>query len=146
MAFNVRFNFTDLKNGDTSRTWVNTGATVAAVLLDVTTLVALYAAIGLGGLDSVLISQRSTADAFAPETGANVDDNASVQVLGGDGYKYDFDLPMPEADIIQADRSVLTTDAAVIAFFAAFASGSTWRINLRNPTDVATVIGGTLDK
>lgn len=146
MAFNVRFNFTDEKNGKTSRTYHNTNALIADVLTDVTTMAALIDVVSLGGLSDVVITQKSAAEASAAEANSNIDDNASVQVNGADGYVYDFDLPMPPPGIILSDRRLDVTDAGVIALFAAFGAGDNWRINLRVPTAISSVIGGVLDK
>lgn len=146
MPFDVKFRFIDEKNGFKDKTYHNTSALLADVLTDITALAALFDAVMLAGLEYVVISQRSAAEANAPEAGSNVDANASVQVLGADGYKYDFDLLTPNPALINSDRTLDTTDAAVIALFAAFGAGDSWRINLRHPTSIASVIGGTLDK
>ena len=147
MAFDVTFNFVDAYNRKTTRTWHNLQALLANALLNVTTLADLYDTIGFGGLESVLLTQRSIADASAPTALASIDENVSVQVVGGDGYRYDFNLPMPnKAGIILADGSLNTADSDVTDFFDQFASGANWRINLRNPTDIATLVGGVLDK
>lgn len=147
MAFEVTFHWIDGLKGKRFSRWHNTNALIADVLSDVTTLAALADAVMLGGLKKVTISQRSTAEASAPEAGANADENVSCQVVGADGYNYDFDLPMPDkANIINSDRTLDTTDANVIAFFAAFGAGDNWRINLRNPTAIASLTGGLLDK
>lgn len=146
MAFDVTFNFTDVFNRRTQRTYHNTQALLATVLTDLTTIAELIDAVSLGGLENVIITQRSAAEASAAEAGSNVDENCSVQVLGGDGYRYDFNLPMPDPSILNSDGTLDTGNAAVVALFGAFASGDSWRINLRNPTDIASVIGGVLDK
>lgn len=146
MAFEVTFHWIDGLKGKRFTRLHNTNALIADVLLDITTIAALYDAVMLGGLKKVTISQHSTAEASAPEAGANADENASIQVNGADGYVYDFDLPMPDLAVINTDRSVDVTNAGIIALFAAFGAGDVWRINLRNPTAIASVIGGTLDK
>lgn len=147
MAFDVTFNFVDAFNRKTTRTWNNTNALIASVLTDVTAFVALYDAIGQGGVQSVLITQRSTADAIPAEGTTSVDENVSCQVIGGDGFQYDFNLPMPlKGTIILSDGSLDTSEAGVIAFFDEFLVGDNWRINLRNPTDIVTLVGGQLDK
>lgn len=146
MAFDVTFNFSDEFNRVTQRTWHNTEALIADVLTDVTAIAALLDAVSLAGLKNVIISQRSAAEASAAEAGSNVDANASIQVEGADGYKYDFDLPCPDPSILNTDGTLDTSDAGVVALFAVFGAGDAWRINLRNPTAIATVVGGILDK
>jgi hypothetical protein len=146
MAFNVTFNFTDEFNRKTQRTWHNTQALIATVLTDLTTIAALIDVVSLAGLDGVVISQVSDAENSAAEAGSNVDANLSVQVEGADGYRYDFNLPCPDPGVLNADGTLDTADAGIVALFGAFAGGDSWRINLRNPTAIASVIGGELDK
>lgn len=146
MAFDVRFDFLDAYNRVTTRTWHNTNALVADVLTDVGVLAGLINAISDGGLSGVTITQKSSAAAFAAVAGSSIDSNASVKVLAGDGYHYDVNIPMPIAGIINPDSTVDLTAAGVTAFFAEFASGDTWRINLRAPTDIVTLVSGVLDK
>lgn len=146
MAFSVKFTFDDAYGRTTSRTWHNTEATIAAVLADVTEIAPTIEAISDGGLTDVTITVKSTDETFDETAGANVDANASVTVEGSDGYKYDFNIPMPKAAKLLTDGSVNTADGDVTDFFDQFSAPNTWRINLRNPTQIAAVIGGKLDE
>lgn len=146
MAFNVKFNIEDEFGRKTSRTWKNTGATIAAVLADVAIIGPLLDAIVQGGLTGVNISTADTATTFVASSPSNVDENASIKVRGGDTREYDFDLPMPIAAIRLAGGAIDVANAAVVSFFAQFLVGATWRVNLFNPTDITQVISGTLDK
>lgn len=145
MAFDVQFRIVDDYNRVTTRTWQNNQALVATVLTDVAVLAPLLEAIIEGGLERVVITQRSTATAFAAEAASNVDENGSIKVIGGDTFAYDFDLPMPYDTMKNPDGTLDLTLAAVTAFFAEFLTGN-FRINLRNPTTIATLVSGVLDK
>lgn len=146
MSFNVKFNLEDEFGRKTSRTWSNTGATIAAVLADVATIGPLLGAVIQGGLTGVNISTADSTTTFADTSPSNVDENASIKVRGGDAREYDFDLPMPIAALRQSGGTIDVDNAALVLFFAEFLVGDTWRINLFNPTDIADVISGTLDK
>ncbi len=146
MAFDVRFEFFDEKETVTTRTYVNTSATVAAVLTQAAVIAPLFNTVIMGGLNKIVLTQIDVSDAFVALADSNVDKNASIKVTGGDGFGYDFDLPMIKSALVLAGRAIDTADAGIVALFAEFASGKTWRINRRNPTDIADVIDGTLDK
>lgn len=146
MAFEVTFDFTDQWNRKTTRRWYNNQALVATVLTDIAALAPLYDAVGLGGISGVVITQKSTATTLAAGGASNIDANASIKVIAGDGYKYDFDLPMPSSTILNNDGTIITDDTDLVAFFNEFATAGHWRINLRNPTDVVTIDGGSVDK
>ena len=148
MAFDVRFQFVDVYNRPTFRTWGNSNALIDDVLTDVTAIAALFNAVIEGGLVSVTITQKSTNGAFAADAATNVDDNASIKVLAGDGYNYDYNLPMPIAALINPDGTVDLTNAALIALTDVFGGGAgeNWTINVRNPTTIASLVSGVLDK
>lgn len=146
MAFTVRFNITDEFGRKTSRSWHNTEATIAGVLADVATMGPLLDAVTQGGLTGVNIQLGDKTTTFAAETPSNIDENASIKVTGGDGFVYDFDLPMPIAALRLGGGAIDTANAALVSFFAEFLTGDAWRVNLRNPTDIVTVDSGTLDK
>ncbi len=146
MSFKCTFRFVDGYGRRTTRSYTNTNVLIATVLTELATFAAALDVIVEGGLESVHISQDDTSEAFAAAATSNKDENMSCQVLAGDGYNYDFDLPMPAAAIINADGSLDTTHGSVITFFALFLTGATWRINVRAPTDIVTILGGQLDK
>lgn len=146
MAFNVRFEFVDDHGRKTFRTWVNSNALIADVITQVGVLAPLLNAVIEGGLVKVSMTQTNVADAFAAGATASIDDNASIRVLAGDGFNYDFDLPMINPALVLAGGAINTDDAGIIALFAEFALAKTWHINLRNPTDIVAVMSGTLDK
>ena len=146
MAFNVQFKMVDEFGRKTTRTWGCTEATVALVLTALAVIAPLLDAITQGGLTGVNISTKDESDAFAFSSPSNVDENASITVIGGDTFNYDFDLPMPIASLRLSGGKIDVDDAAVVSFFAQFLTGGKWRINLRNPTDIVTVVEGKLDK
>ncbi len=146
MAFNVRFKFVDDHGRNTFRTYHNTQATIALVLTQVGVLAPVIDAAIEGGLTDVLISQVSTADAFAQAVDANIDTNGSLKVLAGDGFNYDFNVPMILPSLVLAGGVLDTDNVLLTNLVAEFASGKTWRINLRNPTDITEITGGSLDK
>ena len=142
---NVKFNFIDSRGRTISRTLWNTETTLAAVLTETAILAPLWAALTDLELTDIVITNRDTSDAFAGAAISSRDENTSVKVTGGDTYVYDFNLPdMPDA--FHPGESLDVTDAAVVAFFDEFDSAETWRINLRNPTDIVNLISGKLDK
>ena len=141
----VRFNLLDSNGRDTSRTWHNTQAAIADVLTDAGVLAALLAAITDLQIVSAVITFTDPSVATAGNAPSNIDAGVTVQVLGADGFRYPVNIPdMPEAKI--SSGAVSTTDADLVAFFDEFAAGGTWRVNLRNPTAVASIIKATLDK
>lgn len=146
MAFDVRFEFIDIAETVTTRTYVNNQALVADVLTQAAVLAPLFETVMMGGLNKIVLTLIDTSDAYAAGADSNVDKNASIKVTGGDGFGYDFDLPMINQDLVLPGRAIITADANIVALFAEFASGKTWRINRRNPTDIAAVIDGKLDK
>ncbi len=142
---NVKFNFQDSRGRTISRTIWNTGATLALVLAEVAILAPLWDAITDLELIDVVITNRDVSDAFAGAAISSVDENTSVKVRGGDTYVYDFNLPdVPDA--LHPGESLDVTDAAIVAFFDEFDTAETWRVNLRNPTDITDLISGQLDK
>ena len=115
------------------------------MLTEVAILAPLWDAITDLELIDVVITNRDTSDAFAGAAISSVDENTSVKVRGGDTYVYDFNLPdVPDA--LHPGESLDVTDAAVVAFFDEFDTAETWRVNLRNPTDITDLISGQLDK
>jgi len=147
MAANVKFNFLDSHGRSTSRSFHNVEALVADIIADVGELAALWAPLTDLQLVNAIMTFSTTTGAFAGAVGSNMDDNVSVQVLAGDGFKYDVDLPaVPDAKI--SGGVVALTDQDLIDFIAEFAggAGNAWRVNLRNPTTIASVIKATLDK
>ena len=146
MAFDVRFVFEDEKKTQTTRTYGNTNATIALVLTQVAVLAPLFDTVIMGGLVKVVITTSDAADTFVSLADSNVDKNASIKVLGGDGRNYDFDLPMIKSALVLPGRAIDTADAGIVALFAEFATGKTWRINGATPTFIAEVVDGTLDK
>lgn len=139
------FNFQDSHGRLRSRKLFNTQVAVADVITDIGTLAGLWNPLTDLGLVSVNIAFVDLSAAFALVANSNVDVNASVQVQGGDGYRYDFDLPgIP--DSLVSGGALNTADTGVVDFFAEFATGDTWRINTRNPTFISQVLSGTLDR
>lgn len=149
MAFNVTFQMYDELNRETSKTWFNTNALIADVLTDVAALSPLLQAIIQGGLSGVVITQASTSGAFSTSAEeSNIDEGMRIAVRGGDANRYSVSVPMPRNDLRQVGGSINVADPDVVAFFDEFdgLAGNNWRINLRNPTNIATVLSGTLDK
>lgn len=149
MAFNVTFTLNDSMNRVTTKTWFNTNVLIADVLTDIAALSPLLQAVIQGGLLSVIISQTSTGGAFTPSAEeSNIDEGARIKVIGGDANNYSFALPMPRSDLRQAGGSLNVSDPDLVAFLAEFdgLAGNNWRINLKNPTTIATVVSGTVDK
>lgn len=146
MAFNVRFNFVDSYNTKTSRSFHSTSATIALLQADIAALASAIDPLTDAGLVDAVASYVDTAGAFAAAAGSNIDTNMSANALGADGYIYDVDIPVPVGSIINNDRTLITGDANVVTFFNLFGAGGTWRVNLRNPTSISQLVGGTLDK
>lgn len=149
MAFNVTFQMYDQMNRETTKEFFNSSTTVADVLTDVAALSPLLQAIIQGGLAGVIIRQASTGGAFSPSAEeSNIDEGMRIAVRGGDNERYSVGIPMPRNDLRQAGGVVNLADPDLIAFFDEFdgAAGNNWRINLRNPTTIATLLSGTIDK
>lgn len=146
MAFDVRFEFVDIQETVTTRTYGNTNALAADVLTQAAVLAPLFEAVMMGGLNKVVLTQVDTSDAYVALADSNVDKNASIKVLAGNGRHYDFDLPMIISSLVLPGRAIDTADAALIALFDEFATGKTWRIDRFNPTFIASVVDGVLDR
>ncbi len=146
MAFDVRFEFFDIAETVTTRTYGNTSATVAAVLTQAAVIAPLFDAVIMGGLNKIVLTNIDTSDAFVALADSNVDKNASIKVQGDNLRNYDFDLPMIKQALVLPGRAIDTADAGLVALFAEFAVGKTWRIDRFNPTGILKVIDGTLDK
>ncbi len=145
MPYTVKWNFRDSRGRTVSRSIHNTAALIADVLTDVGVLGPLWDALTDLAFEQVVITQRDDSDAFAGAAISNRDENTSVKVMGEDGYVYDFDLPdVPDAK--HPGESLDVTDADVVAFFDEFETADRWRINLRTPTAIASLISGKLDK
>lgn len=149
MAFEVTFQMYDELNRETTKRFYNANTLIADVLTDVAALSPLLQAIIQGGLSGVIISQASTGGAFSPSAEeSNIDEGMRIAVRGGDTHRYSVGIPMPRNDLRQAGGVINVADPDVVAFFAEFdgTAGNNWRINLNNPTTIATVLSGTLDK
>ena len=146
MAFNVRFNFVDSYNTKTSRTFHTLAPDLATLITDIAALSAAIQPLTEGGIISSVGTYVDQVATFGADAGSNVDENMSVNAQGSDGYIYDVDLPMPVGAIINSDRTLDIGNAQVAAFFALFAAGANWRVNVRNPVDITQLIGGKLDK
>lgn len=142
---NVKFNFRDSRGRALSRSVAHTGTVVADILADANTLAGLWDALTDLALESVVVTFTDLSPAFAGAGISNRDENVSVQVQGSDGRKYDFDLP-DVPDSFTPTELLDITDINVTNFFAQFAAPNGFRINLNNPTEVASVIKGVLDK
>jgi len=141
----VTFSFLDSRSRRTTRSFWNTEATLALVLAAVTALVAEWNPLTDLALEKVTITNVSTADAFAGAAVSNIDENVSVQVIAANGRRYDIDLPdVPDAKTPGENMDI--TDADLVAFFALFAGGGTWRVNPDNPQAITTIVKATLDK
>jgi len=139
------WNFRDSRQRRTRRTIWNTQTTLALVAAEVATLSAAWNPLTDLQLVSVLISQEDEASAFAGNPPSNIDSGVSVQLLGGDGRLYDFDLPdVPDA--LTVSEAMPTDGTEITAFFALFGAGGTWRLNISNPTEVTAIVKATLDK
>lgn len=145
MSYTVKFNFRDSRGRSVSRSLHNDEPLIADVLTDVGELTALWNPLTDLAFENVVVTRRDDSDAFAGATVSNRDENTSVKVLAEDGYVYDFDLPdIPDA--LHPGETLDVTDAAVVAFFDEFLTAGPWRINLRTPTAIASLISGKLDK
>lgn len=144
MASEVRFNFLDSRGRTTSRTVVHTSDVIATILADVAVLAPLWDALTDLELVDVIVSKRDNTDAFAGAAVSNIDENVSVQVLKANGYKADFNLPdMP--DSFTPGGVIDPTALPITDFFAEFAAGNNWRLNIQNPQAISSVIKGVLD-
>lgn len=137
--------FRDSRQRNTSRTIWNTQTTIALVAAEIASLAALWNPLTDLQLVSVLIGFDDEASAFAGETVSSIDAGVSVQVRGGDGRLYDFDLPAVP-NTLTVSEAMPTDGAALVAFFDEFAVGGTWRLNISNPTTVTAIVKATLDK
>jgi len=146
MAFTVKFNFTDALERKTSRSFHSTRALIADVIADVAVFAPLWNAVSEGGLQDVVITQTSEAAAFAASAGSNIDENASLKVLGADGFNYDFDLAMPIQVLRLIGGGIDLANIDLLALIAQFQGANAWRVNLRNPTQINTLVAGVLDK
>jgi len=142
----VLFSWTDGYGRIRQQTLTTTETTIAGALTEIALFVAKWDAISDGGLTQVSISQRDTSDAFAAVAGSNVDVNASLQVQGADGFKYDLNVPMINDTFVTGGGAIIIGDAAVVAFTDQFLVAGKWRMNNRFPTDITSVISGQLDK
>lgn len=141
----VKFTFRDSRGRAISRTLAHEGTVVADILSDAGTLAGLWNPLTDLAFESVVVSFVDPSGAFAGAAVSNRDEGVSVQVQGGDGRKYDFDLPdMPDAKMPTELLDV--TDIDVVAFFDQFNTPNPWRINLNNPTPITALIKGVLDK
>ena len=147
MAITVQIDFEDNFNTITKRKYTSDKATLALVKTDLDAFALAYADIGNGGIDKVIISEEYVpAGAPSPGTGSNVDENLSAKVAAADGFNYDMNIPMPIPALFNPDRTLITTDADVVTFFAQFLAAGGFEINLRAPTAITQLVGGLLDK
>lgn len=146
MSLPVTFSWLDAQGRNRRQTLTTTSTTIADALTDVAAFVALQTPVSDGGLTEVTISTKDNGDAYAAVAGSNVDVNASFQVQGNDGFKYDLDLPMIKDTMLAGGGNVDLTDLAIIAWYGQFETGGKWRVNNRFPTFITSVIKATLDK
>jgi hypothetical protein len=148
MAIKATFRFTDGMGRKTTRSWTSTATLLADAVADVAALATALQNATVGGLDGVVLSTVESGSDFVAGGSSNIDNNASVKVLAGDGYEYDFDLPMPIDGLKLAGGGFNTAAAEWTAIAALFAGGADqdWRINLRAPTTIVAATGGTIDK
>ncbi len=146
MALPVQFRWLDTYGRVKRQTLTTTATTIATALTDVAAFVPLFDAISDGGLQSVSVNTQNEDEAFAAAAGSNVDVNASLQVQGADGYKYDLNVPMIQAAMVIGGGAINISDAAMVAFTNQFLVGGAWRMNNRVPTAIISVIKGILDK
>lgn len=146
MSLPVQFRWLDSYGRVRRQTLTTTATTIAAALTDVAAFVPLFDAISDGGLQSISVNSQDEGDAYAAEAGSNIDVNASLQVQGADGYKYDLNVPMIQAALVVGGGAINISDAALVAFTNQFLVGGAWRMNNRTPTAIISVIKGILDK
>lgn len=142
----VQFNWVDDYGRVRRQTLTTTDATIAAALASVTAFVALWDAVSNGGLNAVKISTSDSSDAFVAAADANIDVNASLQVQGADGFKYDLDVPMIIPSLVTGGGAIIIGDVALVAFTDQFLVAGKWRMNNRFPTEITAVLSGKLDK
>ncbi len=142
----VQFSWLDDYGRTRRQTLTSTATTIAAALTDVGTFVALMTPASDGGLTRVSISTKDASDAYAATAAANIDVNASLQVQGDDGFKYDLDLPMIKPVFVTGGGAVIIADATILAWTNQFLTGGPWRVNNRFPTFITSVLSGQLDK
>lgn len=141
----VKFNFRDSRGRPTSRSLWNTNTILADVITAIGTLAGLWGPLTDLAYEGASISVSDPSAAFAGAAVSNIDENVSVQVTGTDGFKYDLDLPdVPDTKTPGEAMSIADTD--LVAFIAQFQGANTWRVNLRNPTQISQVLKATLDK
>lgn len=142
----VQFRWLDAYGRVRRQTLTTTATTIALALTEVASFVPLFDAISDGGLQSVSVNSQDEGDAYAAAAGSNIDVNASLQVQGDDGYKYDLNVPMIQAALVIGGGAIDISDANLVAFTNQFLVGGTWRMNNRTPTFITSVIKGILDK
>lgn len=142
----VQFRWLDAYGRVRRQTLTTTATTIALALTEVASFVPLFDAISDGGLQSVSVNSQDEAEAYAAAAGSNIDVNASLQVQGDDGYKYDLNVPMIQAALVIGGGAIDISDANLVAFTNQFLVGGTWRMNNRTPTFITSVIKGILDK
>lgn len=142
----VQFRWLDAYGRVRRQTLTTTATTIALALTEVASFVPLFDAISDGGLQSISINNQDESDAYVAAAGSNIDVNASLQVQGADGYKYDLNVPMIQAALVIGGGAIDISDAGLVAFTNQFLAGGTWRMNNRTPTAITSVIKGILDK
>ncbi len=145
MAFDVRFEFSDEKGRVTTRTYHNDLATIALVTAQMAVLAPLFDAAIMGGLNKIVLTQVDTSDTFVALADSNVDKNATLQVTGGDGRGYPFNLPMIKSAHVLPGGAIDVAAVAITNIIDEFDVAKSWHINLNNPTDITSLDGGTLD-
>lgn len=146
MPLSVTFKWLDAYGRETRQTLTTTSTTIADALTDVTAFVALQAAVSDAGLTNVSISEVDNSDAYAAVAGANIDVNASLQVQGADGFKYDLDMHIIKDTKVTGGGAVILSDLDVLAWTNQFLAGGKWRVNNRFPSAITAVLKGQLDK
>lgn len=142
----VQFRWLDAYGRVRRQTLTTTATTIADALTNVAAFVPLFDAISDGGLQSVSVNSQDEAEAYAAAAGSNIDVNASLQVQGDDGYKYDLNVPMIQAALVIGGGAIDISDANLVAWTNQFLTGGVWRMNNRTPTFITSVIKGILDK
>lgn len=146
MAFTVRFNFLDSMGRTKGRSFHNTQAAIADVLTDVAVLAPLLNAIVEGGLQDIVITQKSDASAFAADAGSDIDNGMTLTLDTTATSNYGMRIPMPIDALKLAGGVIDTANAALLSFLAEFDALKTWRVNLDNPVSYVGIVKGTVDK
>lgn len=128
------------------QTLTTTAATIALALTEVATFIALFTPTSDAGLVQVSISTKDNTDAYAAVAGSNVDVNASLQVVGADGFNYDLNIPMIKDAFVTGGGAIVISDAVIVAHTDQFLVAGDWRVNNRFPTAITSVSSGQLDK